>query len=402
MHNHEAPLPPPIRYSPPVDDTSTMKPPADVFQIRTLNLKDEDISSLTPHIYNRPIHTVSGTEVPAKPTSEANRQLEDFSRLQRDSKRSQRREAKRLQQQRKFRAKLEAEKAKNLKIWSSQIIPHLPSIITTRKAKKLFSKGIPSCYRKHIWPLVVGNPLGITKSLFNALIEKHHRKANSDHSFVANEMSMKLIDTDIPRTFPTLSFFSEGPWRTSLYNCLVAFVEYRPDIGYVQGMSFIQSVLLLFLEPHSAFTCFSNIIVNNPILSCFYTFNQSRIDIYYKLFDHFLLQYLPNIATYFKQIDLHCSLYLHDWFNTVFSRSLSLDCVARIWDNWFLLGDVTLMRTSLAILSLIKVELVLDFEHALKAIKNVNEIEEHELFSAFEIIDITPDMYSSVLGKFSN
>ena len=50
---------------------------------------------------------------------------------------------------------------------------------------------------------------------------------------------------------------------------LGAYVCYRPDLGYVQGMSFIAAILLLNMEEADAFIVFAN-LVNRPLLAAFY------------------------------------------------------------------------------------------------------------------------------------
>ena len=50
---------------------------------------------------------------------------------------------------------------------------------------------------------------------------------------------------DIPRTFPDLAFFTPGGGLDEeLRKVLEAYVCYRPDVGYVQGMSFLGAVLV--------------------------------------------------------------------------------------------------------------------------------------------------------------
>jgi len=57
---------------------------------------------------------------------------------------------------------------------------------------------------------------------------------------------VSLIPLDLPRTFPALAFFQPGgPWHDHLRQVLEAYACYRPDIGYVQGMSYIAAVLLI-------------------------------------------------------------------------------------------------------------------------------------------------------------
>ena len=49
-----------------------------------------------------------------------------------------------------------------------------------------------------------------------------------------------LIERDLPRTFPTLAFFHDGgPMQSALQNVLYCYTCCRPDVGYVQGMTFL-------------------------------------------------------------------------------------------------------------------------------------------------------------------
>jgi len=46
---------------------------------------------------------------------------------------------------------------------------------------------------------------------------------------------------------------------------LEAYVCFRPDIGYVQGMSYLAAVMLLYMDTFPAFCCLANLL-NTPIL----------------------------------------------------------------------------------------------------------------------------------------
>jgi hypothetical protein len=53
---------------------------------------------------------------------------------------------------------------------------------------------------------------------------------------------------DIRRTFADLELFQIGMKHyESLFKILRAFSMYRPDIGYVQGMSYIAAMVLLYI-----------------------------------------------------------------------------------------------------------------------------------------------------------
>ena len=67
-----------------------------------------------------------------------------------------------------------------------------------------------------------------------------------------------------------------GPYYDILHCLLGAYVCYRPDVGYVQGMSFIAAVLILNLEAPDAFVCFANLL-NRPCHMAFFCLNQKLV-----------------------------------------------------------------------------------------------------------------------------
>lgn len=72
-----------------------------------------------------------------------------------------------------------------------------------------------------------------------------------------------------------LGFFKVGGvYYDQLQRILEAFTVFRPDVGYVQGMSYVAAVLLLYMDEHSAFITFCNMITKYPIMP-FYTFNDT-------------------------------------------------------------------------------------------------------------------------------
>jgi len=49
----------------------------------------------------------------------------------------------------------------------------------------------------------------------------------------------RQVDNDLSRTLAHLGLFTQaGPYAEELRRVLEAYCFYRPDIGYVQGMSF--------------------------------------------------------------------------------------------------------------------------------------------------------------------
>lgn len=58
------------------------------------------------------------------------------------------------------------------------------------------------------------------------------------------------------------------------------------------------------------------------------------------------------------------SMFLLDWYITLFAKSLPLDIATRIWDLYFLEGEILLYKVTVAIFKYFEKKLLdLDFEH---------------------------------------
>lgn len=138
---------------------------------------------------------------------------------------------------------------------------------------------------------------------------------------------------------------------------LQAYVCYRPDIGYVQGMSFLAAMLLINLEPYDAFQVLANML-NRGCHMAFFTMDLPRIEGYKAAFDELFAELLPELSRHFREQHVPTDMYLLDWLMTLFSKSLPLELAMRIWDRYFLYGEVFLFRCAFAILHMMKLRLL--------------------------------------------
>lgn len=158
---------------------------------------------------------------------------------------------------------------------------------------------------------------------------------------------MDLIKLDIARTFPHLCIFQEGgPYSEMLHTLLAAYVCYRPDVGYVQGMSFLAAILILNMEHFDAFVSFANLL-NRPLHLAAFTLNQQQMQAYYSAFNEIFEYNLPKLSSHFGNSGLTPDLYLLDWVYTVFAKAAPLDVACRIWDLFLRDGDEFIFRTAL-------------------------------------------------------
>lgn len=263
-----------------------------------------------------------------------------------------------------------------IKSWENDILPFWDQKKTSKQVEKLIRKGLPAKVRGEIWLRLIGNPMGLTQDFFEIAVAKaqklHEALALGEVEALGKEGSLKFIKQDISRTFHQMGYFKEGsPLNQQLQDLLEAFTISRPDIGYVQGMSYIAGMLLLNLEPCKAFLMLGNII-GSPLLIPFYRLDQVGISHRCQLFKVVLRHNLPEISDHFENEGLKLGVFLIEWFLTLYSRSLGHEVVSRIWDLFFFQGPLVLYKAGVAILKIIFYEILNEeLEGIMKLLGNV-------------------------------
>ncbi|CAH0729483.1 unnamed protein product, partial [Brenthis ino] len=213
-------------------------------------------------------------------------------------------------------------------------------------------------------------------------------KSNPNLLDYSDECSMELIQLDIARTFPHLCIFQPGgPYFDVLHELLAAYVCYRPDIGYIQGMSFIAAVLILNMEAPQAFVCFANLL-DGPVLRAAFTRDGATMQRLWKAYSRLLAHNLPALAD-----ALAPELYLVEWLYTAFAKAMPLDAACRVWDMFLRDGDTFLFNTALGILHLYQDELKdMDFISAAQFLTKLPEdLDPEALFKSISSVSMTLD-----------
>lgn len=286
-------------------------------------------------------------------------------------------EAKEEAEKQKSESKQKAKDARIMQartVWTHEILPHWEKKKRTKPVHELVLQGIPPFVRTKVWPMLIGNDLHVTNDLFNIYVKqaeaaKALRAAGVKIEHVGKLETARLIGVDLPRTFPALAFYQEGgPNHAELHRVLDAYVCYRPDIGYVQGMSYLAAILLLYLDDATAFTCLANLLNRNVHLAFF------KMDVelqqYASLFETLFKRCLPDLYHHFETIGLSTEMYLLDWFLTIFSKSLPLDIATHLWDIYIFEGQSFLFRAALGLLKYLRAQ-ILAFELDLVPCKHV-------------------------------
>ena len=98
---------------------------------------------------------------------------------------------------------------------------------------------------------------------------------------------------------------------------------YRPDISYVQGMTYPIIVLTLVVGKVKAFQLFSNLVLGNKFFKKMYLFEKNFIQGIAKTFHVLLSDYQSEMAEKMSIQGIDPQLFLVEWFFTMFSRALS-------------------------------------------------------------------------------
>jgi hypothetical protein len=293
------------------------------------------------------------------------------------------------------------------KHWSKQMR-------NSSSVQKLLWYGIPPQVRPSAWSAIIGNDLKITEELFEIFKERGRLvrvgpRANGDvaelrgvdQEQINKEHSLRLIETDIPRTFPLLKIFHEnGPLHEPLVDVLQAYVAYRPDIGYVQGMSYLASMLLLNTDTFNAFVALANLL-HQDIYYSFFRMDVKTMRHYVQAFQVLFQDQLSSLFKHFKTIDITPDMFIYEWLLTVFSRSLPLDIAHRIWDNFLYYGPSFLFRTALGILRMYQPYLLkMGFENCLMLLNRPPaEMNEEDLFECIGRIKCSPEKFETILEQ---
>uniref|UniRef100_A0A4W5N0F2 TBC1 domain family, member 12b n=1 Tax=Hucho hucho TaxID=62062 RepID=A0A4W5N0F2_9TELE len=354
---------------------------------RRKNLDFEPLSTTALILEDRP------SNLPAKPVEEAQRHRQEYDEMVAEAKKRELKEAQRKRKEMKERFKQEDSIANAMVVWNHDILPNWDNMRNTRRVRELWWQGLPPNVRGKVWSLAIGNELNITPELYDIFLSRAKERwrsfsetgseADDGASLADRESSLDLIKLDISRTFPPLFIFQKGgPYHDLLHSVLGAYTCYRPDVGYVQGMSFIAAVLILNLDEADAFIAFANLL-NKPCQLAFFRVDHDLMLKYFAAFEVFFEENLPRLFNHFQNSNLTPDLYLIDWIFTLYSKSLPLDVACRVWDVFCRDGEEFLFRTGLGILRLYEdVLLQMDFIHSAQFLTRLPEdIDSDRLFA---------------------
>ncbi|KAG3108821.1 hypothetical protein PI125_g11498 [Phytophthora idaei] len=172
------------------------------------------------------------------------------------------------------------------------------------------------------------------------------------------------IDRDIERTFPANPFFSEeGDGRRLLGNVLKAVALYADDVGYCQGMNYVVAALLVVMKDAQDVTdtdldglsvqeaafWLTLALIRRKGMAELWKHKMPGLSQCIYLFQQLLKLHFYDLSVHFRQIGMHSSILVTQWFVTIFARVLTTPTLVRVWDLVLLDGWKAVYRVALAI-----------------------------------------------------
>jgi len=230
-------------------------------------------------------------------------------------------------------------------------------------------RGIPDECRWEVWKACVDYDTHFKQGTFAKL------------SCLKNQWS-PLIAIDVPRTFTDSNHTLDskrlnGSELVSLERILIAYSNLNIQVGYCQGMNFIVGLLLLVCKDEEEVFWVFACLMEFEGLNGFFKDGFPRLGLFVNAFDELLDIEVPSLRQHFININVQPSIYIHQWYLTLFINTLPLQTVLVIWDSIMCDGLPVVVSVTVTLLQVLRDVLIkMDFEEVIRFFKSMKTGEE--------------------------
>ncbi|XP_065148445.1 uncharacterized protein [Paramisgurnus dabryanus] len=234
------------------------------------------------------------------------------------------------------------------------------SLLNIDSLKAASSFDYEGCQAEIRRPLV---DLGVSEysiiSTIDSLVDTEN-EISSGSGFPSPDLTLfKQIALDLRRSFPThRTLMGDRPeaieGQAKLFRVLSAYARYNPQIGYVQGMSYIAAVLLMILSEEEAFWAMVALLEKPKYLSELFDSSVKKIEHQALVFHQLLKHRTPLLFQHLETLGVSSLHFIMQWFLTLFTSLPCWDSVLAIWDLIMLHGLQAVFRTGLTIVALLE------------------------------------------------
>ncbi|XP_070491954.1 growth hormone-regulated TBC protein 1-A [Chironomus tepperi] len=223
--------------------------------------------------------------------------------------------------------------------------------------KNFIRKGVPLNLRKQVWLKMSG---------CQRLIQQH---PNLYEDLFRNQFQKEIVDSikiDIPRTFPDNIYFDK--YKVSLYNVLSAFASHNPVVSYCQGLNYIAGLILIVCagDEEATFWLLKHLVEN--VSPEYHTKTMKGLKRDIEVVTELIKIRLPTVNEKMNELGLPWIVIMTKWFICLFAEVLPIETSLRVWDAIFSEGYKIIFRTSLAIVLILKDDIM--------KVEDINELAE--------------------------
>jgi len=205
--------------------------------------------------------------------------------------------------------------------------------------------GIPSKVRGEVWKYLLGvyKPDKVEKV-------KRERNQNQDYNAIDKTCTpdmVKSIKNTIARKFSKYEFFQRPEVQARIVEIISAYVNYMTDVEYSPSMiSLIGPFVYSLKKDSEIFWCFEALMkkIEQHSSEDSLPDKMSRLMMYVRLVH-------SELANHFEEEELSLNDWSMSWLKNLLSKELPLECVMRLWDNYFSDGFDLHIYVCLAILA---------------------------------------------------
>ncbi|XP_053990701.1 growth hormone-regulated TBC protein 1-like isoform X2 [Hylaeus volcanicus] len=214
-------------------------------------------------------------------------------------------------------------------------------------SKRLIRRGIPDDLRSEAWSYLLGSYELLCRlpSRYTEYVKKAEYSTTID--------TLKQIEMDVTRTFPTHAFYQTSQGIGHLRNVLRAFSVHNPEINYCQGLNFLAGVFLLYMKEDIAFWSLVQMVSASSTkglkISDYYTRHLFGLRRDIKTLRYLMKRHTSKALSVLNSQNIELDCICAEWFLCSFSTVFPFPVFLRIWDILFREGKKIFFRISLAI-----------------------------------------------------
>ncbi|CAO1405884.1 unnamed protein product [Diamesa tonsa] len=215
-------------------------------------------------------------------------------------------------------------------------------LVNGRKLKRFIRKGIPLNLRCDVWMRTSGAHQSV----------EHNSKLYSELLTTQYDAELvEVIKIDIPRTFPDNIHFDL--YKNRLFNILIAYAHHNTSVGYCQGLNYIAGLILIVTKDEQCTFWLLKHFVEN-VAPDYHTRNMKGILRDIEVLTELVKMRYPEVNNKIDELGLPWAVIATKWLVCLFAEVLPVETILRVWDVLFAEGYKIIFRVCLAIVEILK------------------------------------------------